>query len=123
MSDGRPSFNTGSRTDHSPNHSDSEAIATAHSLAALFKDNAAERDRLRQLPLEEIEHFSASGLWAITVPRAFGGAEVSFRTVAKVIEIIAAADPSIGQIPQNHLSIAFQIRSLGPRRSSVIFSI
>jgi len=93
--------------------SDDEAIAVARSLAAEFAVGAAERDRLRQLPYQEIERFSASGLWAITVPRALGGAEVSFRTVAKVIEIIAAADPSIGQIPQNHLSIAFQIQSLG----------
>jgi alkylation response protein AidB-like acyl-CoA dehydrogenase len=33
--------------------------------------------------------------------------------VAKVIEIISAADPSIGQIPQNHLSVMFQIRAVG----------
>ncbi|HVE21282.1 MAG TPA: SfnB family sulfur acquisition oxidoreductase [Acidocella sp.] len=104
------------RTGTAPAHrigTDSEAIEVAHALAAAFAVGAAERDRLRQLPHEEIERFSASGLWAIAVPRAFGGAELSYRTVAKMIEIISAADPSIGQIPQNHLSVAFQIQSLG----------
>ena len=62
----------------------------ARFLAATFAIGAAERDRLRQLPYEEIERFSASGLWAITVPRAFGGADALFRTVANVIEIISA---------------------------------
>ena len=101
--------------------SDGEAIEVARALAAGFADGAAERDRLRELPHEEIERFSASGLWAITVPRAFGGADVSYRTVAKVIEIISAADPSIGQIPQNHLSIAFQIRALGSEAQQLYF--
>ena len=44
-----------------------------------------------------------SGLWAITVPKAYGGAGVSYATVARVIQTVSAADPSIGQIPQNHL--------------------
>jgi SfnB family sulfur acquisition oxidoreductase len=94
-------------------HSDAEAIHIASALAAEFALQAAARDELRRLPFAELERFSASGLWAITVPAAFGGADVSYRTVAKVIEIISAADPSIGQIPQNHLSVMFQIRAVG----------
>lgn len=101
--------------------SDAEAVEVARSLAAEFAVGAAERDRQRILPFAEIERFAASGLWAITVPRAFGGAEVSFRTVAKVIEIVSAADPSIGQLPQNHLSVAFQIRALGTQAQQRFF--
>lgn len=93
--------------------SEAEAIAAAQALAAGFAAGAAARDRDRLLPLIELDEFSASGLWAVTVPTAFGGADVSFRTVAKIIEIIAAADPSLGQLPQNHLSVAFQIRAVG----------
>jgi alkylation response protein AidB-like acyl-CoA dehydrogenase len=36
------------------------------------------------------------------VPKAFGGAGVSNTTLANVIAVIAAADSSLGQIPQNH---------------------
>jgi SfnB family sulfur acquisition oxidoreductase len=81
---------------------DAEAIAIAHRLAAHFAPGAAQRDRERRLPWEELEAFSASGLWGITVPREHGGAGVSNTTLAEVIAIIAAADGSLGQIPQNH---------------------
>lgn len=88
-----------------------EAVRTAHELAAEFRKGASERDRERILPFAEIEAFSSSGLWAITVPRRFGGIEVSYATVAEVIRIVSAADPCIGQIPQNHLGVVQAIRS------------
>ncbi|WP_341526010.1 SfnB family sulfur acquisition oxidoreductase [Nostoc sp. UHCC 0302] len=90
--------------------SDEEAIAIAKQLAAEFVVGAAQRDRERRLPADEIKKFSASGLWGITVPKEYGGAFVSNVTLAKVIKIISAADPSIGQIPQNHLYIVESIR-------------
>jgi SfnB family sulfur acquisition oxidoreductase len=81
---------------------DQEAIAIAHALAAEFAKAASERDQQRQLPAEELDQFSASGLWGITVPKEYGGAFVSFATLAEVITIISEADSSIGQIPQSH---------------------
>jgi SfnB family sulfur acquisition oxidoreductase len=102
--------------------SDAEAIEIATGLAAIFATGAARRDAERILPIAELDQFSQSGLWAITVPKAFGGAEVSYATVAKVIEIISAADGSIGQIPQNHISVLFQVRAVGTRaQQEVIF--
>jgi SfnB family sulfur acquisition oxidoreductase len=82
--------------------SDREALDVAHLLAAEFAREAAQRDRERRLPHAELARFSASGLWGITVPREHGGAGVSALTLARVIEIISAADGSLGQIPQNH---------------------
>jgi SfnB family sulfur acquisition oxidoreductase len=90
--------------------SDSEAIDTAKVLAAEFAVDAAKRDRERILPAAELDRFSKSGLWGITVPKAHGGAGVSFATLAEVIKLISAADPSIGQIPQNHLAALDVIR-------------
>jgi SfnB family sulfur acquisition oxidoreductase len=83
---------------------DTEAVAVARELAADFAKDAAERDRDRRLPIIELDRFSGSGLWAITVPREYGGAGVSFATLAEVIATISAADPSLGQMPQNHLA-------------------
>jgi SfnB family sulfur acquisition oxidoreductase len=77
-------------------------MEVADALAQDFATGASHRDRQRQLPVDELERFSASGLWGITVPRRFGGAEVSTITLAKVIARIAQADGSLGQIPQNH---------------------
>jgi len=92
--------------------SDAEAIDVAHQLAASFATGAAERDRRRTLPIIEIDAFSQSGLWSINVPRAFGGPELSYVTMARVIAIIAAADPSVAQIAQNHLGVVAAIRSV-----------
>ncbi|CAB1213735.1 SfnB family sulfur acquisition oxidoreductase [Acinetobacter bouvetii] len=82
--------------------SDAEALEIAKNLAEQFKQHAVQRDAERILPFEEIEAYSQSGLWAITVPKQYGGAEVSSYTVAQVIALMSGADGSIGQIPQNH---------------------
>ncbi len=82
--------------------SDEQALHIATELAAHFKQHSAVRDRERRLPHAELEQFSQSGLWGISVPRAFGGAGVSNVTLAEVIRLIAEADASLGQIPQNH---------------------
>ncbi|MCZ7486084.1 SfnB family sulfur acquisition oxidoreductase [Rhizobium rhizogenes] len=92
---------------------DAEAIAVARELAQVFAAGAAERDRERRLPLAEIERFSQSGLWAITVPKDYGGAGVSAVTLAEVTAIISAADGSIGQIPQNHFYMVEALRLAG----------
>jgi len=92
---------------------DAEAIAVAKELAAEFAVDAAKRDRERILPAAELDRFSKSGLWGITVPKTYGGAGVSFATLAEVIKIISAADSSIGQIPQNHLAALDAIRFAG----------
>ena len=82
--------------------SDAEALSVARELAAHFKRESAVRDRDRRLPLDELELFSHTGLWGITVPQAWGGAGVSNVTLTQVVALIAAADASLGQIPQNH---------------------
>ena len=82
--------------------SDAEALSIAYELAEHFKRDSVVRDRERRLPHDELELFSSTGLWGITVPKAYGGAGVSNVTLAKIIALIAAADSSLGQIPQNH---------------------
>ncbi|RWH25958.1 SfnB family sulfur acquisition oxidoreductase [Mesorhizobium sp.] len=94
---------------------DAEAIAVAHRLAAEFVKESSRRDRDRVWPVAELDQFSQSGLWSINVPKAFGGPEVSYATLAKVIEIISAADSSIGQIAQNHLGVVAAIRTVSDK--------
>jgi len=95
--------------------SDAEAIEVARRLAAEFVKGSAARDRDRIWPVEELNAFSQSGLWSINVPKAFGGPEVSYATLAKVVEIISEADSSIGQISQNHLGVVAAIRTVSDR--------
>ncbi|MDH1575846.1 SfnB family sulfur acquisition oxidoreductase [Pseudomonas sp. GD03746] len=82
--------------------SDTQALAIAEQVAQQLRRDSALRDRERRLPHAELDLFSQSGLWAISVPKAFGGAGVSNVTLARVIARIAQADASLGQIPQNH---------------------
>jgi len=91
---------------------DAEAIAVAKRVASEIAPGAAIRDRDRIWPVKELDAFSQSGLWSINVPKTFGGPEVSYATLAKVVEIISAADSSIGQIAQNHLGVVAAIRTV-----------
>ena len=92
---------------------DAEALDIAEALSVQFKVRAIQRDAERLLPFEEIEAFSQSGLWAITVPKQYGGAEVSSHTVAKIIALFSGVDGSIGQIPQNHFYALEVLRNNG----------
>ena len=92
---------------------DAEAIAVARALAREFAAGAVERDRERRLPIAEIERASDSGLWAITVPKAYGGAGVSAGTLAEVTAILSETDSNIGQIPQNHYYMVEALRLAG----------
>ncbi|MFP5076457.1 SfnB family sulfur acquisition oxidoreductase [Rhizobium sp. YIM 134829] len=101
--------------------SDAEAIEVAEALAARFKPGAALRDREGLLPITELDDYSQSGLWSINVPKAYGGPDVSYATLAKVIAIIAAADPAIAQITQNHLAIVATVDLDGTEEQKNLF--
>lgn len=90
--------------------SDAEAIAIARELAQEFAKEASLRDQKRRLPLQEIQKYSQSGLWAINIPKAFGGAQVKYRTLAEVVKIISSVDSSLGQIVQNHWAFVEHLR-------------
>jgi SfnB family sulfur acquisition oxidoreductase len=81
---------------------DTEALEVARRLAGEFAAGAAERDAHRKLPRQELDELTRSGLLGITIPREYGGAEVSVRTLTEVFRLLAAGDPNIAQIPQNH---------------------
>ncbi|MET7771401.1 SfnB family sulfur acquisition oxidoreductase [Nocardia sp. NPDC005366] len=90
-----------------------QAIDIARNLAAEFAVGAAARDRARQLPYPQVDRLAASGLLAITVPAAFGGADLAPTVVAEVVRIIATADPNIAQIPHSHFVYLNLLRLAG----------
>ncbi|MFE6923600.1 acyl-CoA dehydrogenase family protein [Nocardia sp. NPDC057663] len=90
-----------------------QALAIAAELADEFARGAAERDHARRLPHEELDQLSASGLLAITVPAAFGGADLPPSVVAEVFRILAAADPNIAQVPHSHFVYLNLLRLAG----------
>ena len=78
------------------------ALDVAGKLAAQFRTNAAQRDRDRHLPHNELADYFQSGLGAITVPEAYGGIAIDTPSLVTIFSRLSEADSSIGQIPQNH---------------------
>jgi len=90
-----------------------EALETASALAQAFAVDATLRDQTRFLPIALLDLFSQSGLWAITVPKEYGGADVSHTVLTEVFATLAEADPSLAQIPQNHFNDIDTIKWVG----------
>lgn len=110
---------------HVPNahviRTDSEAIEIARKVSAQLKQRDSERDSDRAVDIADINAYSDSGLWGITVPKEFGGAEVSYATLSQVIEILSEGDASLGQIPQNHYCLIEDIRLEGSAEQKRFF--
>lgn len=82
--------------------SDEEALEVAAALAEDLRPGAVARDRASGPPVDELDAIGRSGLLGLTVPRRSGGPDVSHVTLGDVFRVLAAADPSVAQVPQNH---------------------
>ncbi len=93
--------------------SDAEAIEIARALAADFaKRRVGARPRPHLAGRRSSTPSRRAGSGRSTCRKAYGGPELSYVTLNRVIAIISAADSSIGQIPQNHLGVVAAIRTV-----------
>jgi SfnB family sulfur acquisition oxidoreductase len=100
-----------------------EALDVARECSAKFAVEASTRDLQRRLPVEELEHLSSTGLLGITVPRDYGGADVSIAVLAEVFRLLAIGDPNVAQIPQSHFAYVNVLRHQGTdRQKQMLFS-
>lgn len=95
---------------------DHEAIHAAYHVADFALSGRNQRDQKRELPFAEVNLFSQKGLGGIRIPREFGGAFVSNKTLAQVFRIINKADSSLGQIPQNQIALLNMINIMGTQQ-------
>lgn len=95
---------------------DSEAIYAAYHVADFALSGRNQRDQNRELPFVEVNLFSQKGLGGIRIPREFGGAFVSNKSLAQVFRIINKADSSLGQIPQNQIALLNMINIMGSQQ-------
>jgi SfnB family sulfur acquisition oxidoreductase len=93
--------------------SDAEALEVARVYADSVAAGAIERDRERRVPVAELERLGQTGLLALGVPAERGGAAAKVETIVEAFRLISAADPSIGQIPQNHFQLVDAIVRYG----------
>ncbi len=92
---------------------DHDAINAAYHVADFALEGRNQRDQQRVLPLAEIDLFSQRGLGGIRIPKQYGGAFVSNKTLAHVFRIVNKADSSVGQIPQNQIALLNMIQIMG----------
>lgn len=92
---------------------DQDAINAAYQVADFALEERNVRDQTRALPFAEIEQFSQKGLGGLRIPKQYGGAYVSNKTLARVFRILNKADSSVGQIPQNQISLLYLIDLMG----------
>jgi len=92
---------------------DHDAINAAYHVADFALEGRNQRDRQRVFPLAEIDLFSQRGLGGIRIPKQYGGAFVSNKTLAHVFRIVNKADSSVGQIPQNQIALLNMIQIMG----------
>jgi SfnB family sulfur acquisition oxidoreductase len=98
-----------------------EAITAARDLGARLAEGSARRDADRILPAAELDELSASGVLAVTVPAAYGGAELSAESLAEVFRLIAAGDPNVAQIPHSHFVYVNALRYQGTPAQQAFF--
>ena len=84
---------------------DRQAINAAYQVADFALEERNKRDQNRILPTEQINQFSQKGLGGIRIPKQYGGAFVSNKTLAHAFRILSKADANVGQIPQNQFGL------------------
>ncbi len=82
--------------------SEAEAIAVAKEVAKDIARLASDPTQNHELPRQQAELLSTSGLTAIGVPRQFGGLGASVATIVETVRLISVADGGVGQLLQIH---------------------
>lgn len=83
-----------------------DPLSAAARLAQTLVASSVERDRQAGLPIQEIQSLKDSGLLSLVVPRKYGGLGATWGEAFKVLQTLAAAEGSIGQLYANQLILS-----------------
>lgn len=81
-------------------------VTIATSLAEELAATAVERDRQAGLPTQEVQQLKKSGLLSLVIPKQYGGAGATWVEALKVVQELAKAEGSIGQLYSNQLILS-----------------
>lgn len=96
-----------------PIQNDQAALNAAYQIADLALEQRNLRDQQRILPHDIIAKLVEKGLAAIRIPKQYGGAYVSNKTLSQIFRILSKADANVGQIPQNGFGVQNIIQLVG----------
>src|SRR5688572_10151428 len=78
-----------------PNDADS-ILDAAVALQPLIRDSRPQIDKERRLPSSLVEALKEAGVFRMTMPLDWGGAELDPLSQLRIIEALSAADASVG---------------------------
>src|SRR5258707_1358337 len=112
----------------SPTLAEPDDLQARHFLAGLARAaatiaaSAAERDVQRRYPTTEYDALRDTGFWRLSIPVEYGGLGLGYDTLMAAVIEVAAADGSLGQLPQNHFNTLERVRLAGsPAQHARIF--
>lgn len=79
--------------------------AIAADLSRELAASAVDRDLRAGAPDEEVQRLRETGLLSLVVPQQYGGAGATWAEALKIVQELAKADGSIGQLYGNHLNL------------------
>jgi len=86
-------------TSTAPTTTDTNTLSKAiHALLPRIRERREEIEQARQLPRDLVDDLSATGVFRLGVPRAFGGEEADPLDILRAIETLSTADGSTGWI-------------------------
>lgn len=88
-------------------------LADLSALAEGIAATADARDRQRVYAHDHIDQLRQIGFWRLNVPVAYGGLGFDHEVLIQAVAIVAKADGSLGQIPQNHFNSVERLRVAG----------
>ena len=74
----------------------STAVRAAEDLFETIRQRAPDTEDARRLPADLAAKLAQAGLFRMTIPQVYGGAEVSAAEFSKAIETLATADAAVG---------------------------
>jgi alkylation response protein AidB-like acyl-CoA dehydrogenase len=90
-----------------------DPVSVAAEIAQKLAVSSVERDQQAGLPTQEIQLLKAAGLLPLVVPRQYGGTGAAWGEAFKVIQMLAAAEGSIGQLYANQLILSVASQTSG----------
>lgn len=90
-----------------------ERVRAAESLAARFAERADRHDREGTFPFENFDDLREAGYLQLTVPRQFGGEEISLYELVLLQERLACGDGSTALAAGWHMGQILHLRSTG----------
>ncbi|MCH2499809.1 MAG: acyl-CoA dehydrogenase family protein [Dehalococcoidia bacterium] len=79
-----------------------DLVRAANQAAGRIAERAAEADRQRRVPVENIQDLHEAGLLTVAIPKEFGGSEADLVTQIAVYELIGGACASTAWVMGNH---------------------